>query len=130
MDLVQLSGFKRIYAVDTFAKQYKKLFGKSEAQYIKYSEKLNTNLGILDALGLDALEMQKFESLVNEDGLYSIRHVSQINPRVIFTVITTISDEGEIVLLSCAKEKSTADYDKAKQTAQQYRKELLKNANE
>ena len=122
MKLVKLAGFNRIFAVDTFQKEYKKLFGKSKAQYIEYYEKLKTNLDILDTLYTDALEMQQFEPLVNEDGLYSIRHVSQVNPRVVFTMIT---DGGQVVLLSCAKEKSTSDYTKAKQKARQLRKEIL-----
>ena len=127
MNLVKLTGFESIYAIDDFQKEYAKLFGKSIAQRKEYYKKLLVNLGILDKLKLDALEMQQFEPLSNEDGVYSIRHVSKVNPRVIFTMVTS---DGLIILLTCAKEKSTSDYTRAIKKARQFRNEILQSLQE
>jgi len=63
MELVKLEDYNHIYAVDTFAKEYKGLFGKSKKDYTSYKQILETNLRILDRVDLQqALTYLQFES--------------------------------------------------------------------
>ena len=110
MDIIKDEQFERVYMVDVFEKEYRKLFGKSKAIYQKEAEQLAVNLTLLDAQGTAALEQDQFHAVRGHSPLYSIRHVSVANPRVLFVFTET---DGAIVLLSCALEKSTSDYDAA-----------------
>ena len=120
MELVKLEDYNHIYAVDTFAKEYKGLFGKSKKDYTSYKQILETNLRILDRVDLQqALTYLQFEKLENEE-LYSIRHVSKSNPRVIFASVL----EGHVILLVAFKEKRESDYQNALRKAKDRMKEL------
>lgn len=120
MDIIKLVDYNNLYAVEPFWDEYEALFGKSKTAYKKYLKKLRFNLGVLDREKQRSIQYQQFEQLDNTN-LYSIRHVSAINPRVIFAYI---DNDGNIVLLSSFKEKSTSDYDRGVQQAKQRLKEL------
>lgn len=122
MDLIKLDGYNNIWAVDSLSGEYKKLFGKDNFSFRQAQSKLSTNLQMLDELGAEAIELQQFERVKNSDGIYSIRHVSQMNTRVLYTL--TIDHSGRIILLTCFLEKSTSDYDTATARAES-RKKLL-----
>lgn len=120
MDIIKLKDYNNIYAVDCFAEEYAELFKKSASSYIKYQEKLRKNLRILDVELMNAIRYQQFEKLENTS-LYSIRHVSAVNPRVIFAYIDA---GGKVLLLASCKEKKGADYSRALAKAQQRLKTL------
>ena len=44
MDIIKDEQFERVYMVDVFEKEYRKLFGKSKAIYQKEAEQLAVNL--------------------------------------------------------------------------------------
>lgn len=122
MKLLLLSGYKKIYAVDSFWEEYQKLFGKDLDSYVKEKEVLLTRLQMLDGRPLSELLRlsAQFERLSNED-LYVIRHVSKRNPRVIFV---TSDEEGNVVLLNSFLEKKRGDYEIAKNKARERMKLL------
>lgn len=120
MEIIKLEDYKDIYAVEPFLSEYEALFGKSKAAYKTYFKKLRFNLGILDREKQRSIQYQQFEQLENTK-LYSIRHVSAINPRVIFAYI---DNNGKVVLLSSFKEKRDSDYDRGVQLAMQRLKQL------
>ena len=117
MKLLLHSGYKKIYAVDSFWEEYQKLFGKDLDSYVKEKEVLLTRLQMLDGRPLSELLRlsAQFERLSNED-LYVIRHVSKRNPRVIFV---TSDEEGNVVLLNSFLEKKRGDYEIAKDKARE-----------
>lgn len=120
LELKKLDGFERIYFVDSFFKEFKKLFNKDAQAYNKYIAKLNEHLTILDN-SESSLTLPRFEPLKNEKNLLAIRFVSKLNVRVIFS----IEANGTIVLLLTSfKEKSTSDYNSAINRAKKYVKEL------
>ena len=122
MNLLSLIGYKKIYAVDSFWDEYRKMFGKDAHSYKEEKELLLTNLRMLDDRPLsELLELPaRFERLVNED-LYVIRNVSKRNPRVIFV---TGDENGNIVLLNSFLEKNRGDYELAKAKARRLLKLL------
>lgn len=113
MEIIKLKGYEHLYAVDSFFLEYQALFGKSAAEHKKHLTKLRTSLGILDRELQAAVQYQQFEKLSGEE-LYSIRHVSKANPRVIYAFFT---DDGKIILISCFKEHNAADYQRGIQQA-------------
>lgn len=120
MEIIKLKEYNNIYAVDSFFSEYSQLFGKNKAAHTKYLSKLRINLRILDQELKKALQYQQFEKLENQP-FYSIRHVSKINPRVIFAYI---DNDGKVVLLSSCKETRHSDYDHAVEKAKQRMKQL------
>lgn len=113
MEIIKLTGYGHLYAVDSFFLEYQALFGKSAAEHKKHLAKLRTNLGILDRELQAAVQYQQFEKLGGEE-LYSIRHVSKANPRVIYAFFAA---DGKIILISCFKERNAADYQRGIQQA-------------
>lgn len=85
MEIIKLKDYNNIYAVDCFGEEYKALFGKSLSSYQKHLAKLRFNLRILDKELKKSIKHQQFEKLEGSN-FYSIRHVSAINPRVIFCI--------------------------------------------
>lgn len=120
MEIIKLADYKDLYFVEPFFDEYEALFGKSKAAYKQYLKKLRFNLGILDREKHRSIQYQQFEQLENTN-LYSIRHVSAINPRVVFAYI---DNDGKVVLLSSFKEKGDSDYDRGVQLAKQRLKQL------
>ena len=120
MNIIKLKDYNHIYAIDSFLDEYVALFGKNKSAYLKHLKKLRTNLKILDSKMEKSIQFQQFEKLEGQP-FYSIRHVSKINPRVIFVLID--NDENVILLSSC-KEKSKGDYDRAIAKAQQRMHEM------
>lgn len=120
MEIIKLEGYNRIYAVESFFSEYNSMFGKSKAIHIQYLKKLRTNLDILDKEMKKSIQYQQFEQLENTN-LYSIRHVSKVNPRVIFAYI---DNDGNVILLSSFKEGKRADYSRAMEQAKQRLKQL------
>ncbi len=127
MEIIKLKDYNRIYAVASLPDEYKKLFGKSQTEYKKCLKKLKTNLRILDQTEFKhaLTTYQQFEKLENEN-LYSIRYVSQSNPRVLFCLVS----ESGIVLLSACKEKDSSDYESAKLRAKERVKEMEEMTND
>lgn len=111
-----------IYVAESFDGDYRNLYGKSKDSFEKNKLKLNKNLSVLEKVGIKTAisDYQQFEYLTNEN-LFSIRHVSKLNPRVIFAYC---APEGQILLLSCVLEKNKSDYDKAINKANNIIKEL------
>ena len=115
MNIIKYDKLKRIYYVDSFWKEYRSLFGKSERDFFDYSKKLISNLSFLDNIKNMQLALQNpnIEKLVNTP-LYSIRHRSKLNPRVIFICCMGSEDNpGAIILLASILEKSASDYSRA-----------------
>lgn len=110
LDIIKDDRFERVYMVDVFEKEYRKLFGKSKSTYLAELEQLAVNLELLDVQGTRALEQEQFHAIRGHSPLYSIRHISTANPRVLFVFTET---EDAVVLLSCTLEKSKNDYDSA-----------------
>ena len=108
MELRKLRDFERIYYADTLFDEYAALFGKNSVEYTRHLKKLYENLSILDNNGV--IQLPRFEKLKGGNGLFAIRHVTKINPRVIFAIETS---EGAIILLAAFKEGSSSDYDAA-----------------
>ena len=115
VQLVSLKGYKKIYAVDSFFDEFKKLFGKDTHTYELEKKSLLTSLDLLDQHPLlELLKMgARFERLSNEE-LYVIRHVSKTNLRCIFV---TGDEDGNFYLLNSFLEKSRGDYEIAKDRA-------------
>ena len=120
MDIIKLEGYKNIYAVDSFLSEYQSLFGKSKKSHDQYLKKLRHNLRSLDNEMKNAIQYQQFEQLENSN-LYSIRHVSVFNPRVVYAYI---GDDGKVILLSSFKEKNRSDYARGMKQAAERLKEL------
>lgn len=115
MKIVSLVGYHKLYATDSFWEDYRKLYGKDKVSYESEKRVLLTNLNLLNAVPLsELLQMQQFEKL-SPDELFSIRHVSKKNPRVLFAVD---KERDACVLLCCFLEKSQSDYHRAKKKAQ------------
>lgn len=120
MEVVKLKDYNNIYAVDSFDSEYKSLFAKSKSDYSHYLKKLRFNLSILDKELKKAIQYQQFEQLENTN-IYSIRHVSVINPRVIYAYI---DEAGKVILLTAFKEKNASDYERGIKQAKQRLKQL------
>lgn len=122
MQLVKREGFQKIYQTDSFDKDYRKLFGHG-GDYKVYEKKFLHNLKVLDESSSinHALLLQTFELIDKNDHIYSIRHVSGRNPRVLFFHEV---DDGNYVLLCSFLEKGDSDYDKAVKRAKAILKEL------
>lgn len=120
MEIIKLKDYNNIYAVDSFYSEYQSLFGKSKNLYDQHLKKLRYNLKILDSEMKKAIQYQQFEQLENSN-LYSIRHVSIINPRVVYAYI---NDDGKIILLSSFKEKTKSDYTRGMKQAKERLKQL------
>jgi len=120
MEIIKLKDYNNIYAIDSFFSEYRGLFGKSKAAHTQYLQKLRFNLDILDREMKKSIQYQQFEQLENTN-LYSIRHVSVINPRVVFAYIDS---DGKVILLSSFKEGKRADYNRAVEQAKQRLKQL------
>ncbi len=106
-----MSGYDRIFKVDSFSDEVDDLFGKNKGERHRFLNWLDKQLHILDEMGIDATHSEQFEVLTNTDPtLYAIRHPkSKLNERYIY-----IYCEGEdILLLTAFKEKSGSDYRKA-----------------
>lgn len=116
LDIIKDERFQNIYFTDVFPKEYKRMFGKSKKQYELERNQLAINLSLLDTDKQAALEQKQFHAITGHHGLYSIRHVSVSNPRVIFVFAES---DTAIVLLSCTLEKSKNDYNEAIALAEQ-----------
>lgn len=115
MGITKLMDYDNIYAVDTFEEEYKKMFSNSR-DYDFYHKKLTTNLAMLDTFNniQSAIINMNFEHIENTENLYSIRHVSTLNPRVIFFCK---AGENTYILLNSFFERDKKDYRKAIKTA-------------
>lgn len=115
MNIYKDVSYKRIYFLDGFWDEYRSLFKKSKNDFEFYVNHLNSNLYFLDNVATMNLAIQtpNFEKLSNYS-LYSIRHISKLNPRVIFYYhIDDIDNPGQIILLTAFLEKRKSDYEKA-----------------
>ncbi len=117
MEILNYTGFDKIYYLDVFEKELSKLKKKNP----KYAKWLERKLEILERGATAATDGKRFEKLENYD-LYSIRHVSKQNERIIYYII----DEDDSVILLCAfQESNTSDYRNAINTSLQ-RLKILK----
>lgn len=120
MKIVPLGDFENIWYIDSFAKEFQHLFGKSKKEANDYLEVLFRDLELLDKF--DIAELRQFEPLVGEDDLYSIRLMGRANCRVLYTC-TMIGNK--IILLFPFLEKSKSDYEKAIRRARPIVKSIL-----
>lgn len=122
MQLIKRVGYEKIYELDSFDKDYRKMFGKGGA-HNSYYKKFLENLKVLDNVSSieHALIDQRFELIDGESHIYSIRHKSKMNPRVLFFHTTA---DGVYILLCGFLEKSKSDYDVALRKAKGILKEL------
>ncbi len=126
MNIYKCNDFKRIYCSENFWDDYRSLFGKNKKDFDSYCSRLISNLSFLDNIkNMNlALQNQNFEKLSNSS-FYSIRHVSKLNPRVIFICFVENTDNlDEIILLTAFLEKDKKDYAKAIQKANSILKSL------
>ena len=117
MKIEKYEDFENIWRVNGFDKEYEALFGKSKKEYRRCVETLFRNLELLDKNQTDG--RSQFEKI--EDNLFSIRDVSTLNPRVLYTGVL---NDGRIVLLHPFLEKSKKDYEQGKRRAREQIKEL------
>lgn len=123
MRLVKLEAYKKIYAVDSFEKEYTNLFGRN-ADFEKYKNKLHYHLQILDdAANIQQVLLHKdFEIFQNVENGYIIRYVSKLNPRTVFFYA---AEDNIYILLHSFLEKTTKpDYKKAANKVNGILKEL------
>ncbi len=106
----KLTGFTHIYYYDGLLEEFKKLFGKSESDYIDCLKRLRSNLRVLDTeMRTAVIKHKQFEKLEGKN-LYSIRDLGKMNDRVIYAFV---DQEGSAILLTAFKEKKGAtDYRK------------------
>lgn len=114
LELIRTEGFKNIYEVEQFQKEFKKI-AKNDKRYYDW---LLVKLAMLEEKGMEALKLESFEPLPHTNPkLYSIRYPhSPLNPRAIYVY----ANGNEIYLLTAFKEsskKSNSDYDSAIKTA-------------
>ena len=104
MEVFQMPGFKRIFYLDVFKKEFLEATDHED----RYRYWLLQKLTILEEYGKKALLLGQFEKLNHEEvDLYSIRYPhSKLNPRVIYFYV----DGDDIVLSTAFKEKSSNDY--------------------
>lgn len=102
MEILNYTGFDKIYYLDVFEKELSKL----TKQDPKYANWLERKLEILERGATAATDGKQFEKLSNCE-LFSIRHVSKQNERIIYYII----DEDDSVILLCAfNERNKSDY--------------------
>ena len=114
LELIKTEGFKNIYEVEQFEKEFRKIAKKDK----RYYDWLFAKLAVLEEKGMEALKLESFEPLPHTNPkLYSIRYPqSPLNPRAIYVY----ANGNEIYLLTAFKEsskKSNSDYDSAIKTA-------------
>ena len=114
LELIKTEGFEKIYEVEQFEKEFKKIAKRDR----RYYDWLIAKLSVLEDKGMEALRLESFEPLPRTDPkLYSIRYPhSPLNPRVIYIY----AKGDEIYLLTAFKEsskKSNSDYDSAIEVA-------------
>lgn len=120
MRIIPLDDFENVWCVESFAKEFHHLFGKSKKLTNDYLEILFRDLELLDKF--DITDLPQFEPLVGENNLYSIRLMGKANCRVIYTCMLS---NDRLVLLFPFLEKSKSDYEKAKRRARALVKDLL-----
>ncbi len=113
MDIVKNNIFSQIYEVDCFQKEFLEMSDEKYAltpPYPRYQKWLIGKLCVLEELREEAVRLRDFEVLEGTSPkLYSIRYPkSKQNLRVIYTYL----EDGEILLLTAFKEKSSSDYDR------------------
>ncbi|HHU72180.1 MAG TPA: hypothetical protein GXZ21_09130 [Clostridiales bacterium] len=111
MDIVKNSMFSKIYEVDCFQKEFKKMTKEKLAikpPYPRYQKWLIASLTILEEYGKDAINLENFEQLESvKPSIYSIRYPkSKLNPRVLYVYL----ENGDILLLTAFKEERKSDY--------------------
>lgn len=119
MKIVKNTMFSHIYEVDCFQKEFVEMFHEKfvlKPPYPRYQKWLIRKLNVLEELQEGALKLRDFECLEGTTPkLYSMRYPkSKLNSRVIYTYL----DEGEILLLTAFKEKSSRDYNRHIKLAQ------------
>ncbi|MBR6694346.1 MAG: type II toxin-antitoxin system RelE/ParE family toxin [Clostridia bacterium] len=121
MDLIKTAGFKNIYEVEQFKKEFVKIAKKNK----RYYNWLIAKLSILEEKGMEALKLEGFEPLsATTPKLYSIRYPhSPVNPRVIYVY----ANGNEIYLLFAFKEKNNSDYTSAIKVAHDRLKYIREN---
>ena len=122
MNLVKFKGYSKIYAIDTFEDEYKKLLKKT-GEYNKCLNKLKFNLNFLEESESieTALLNKNIEKLKDSTNLYSIRNISSLNPRTIFCYLT---EDNLYILLNSFLEKNSSDYNKGIKKAKNIIKHL------
>ena len=124
LERIKTEGFKHVYEVDVFKKEFKKITGETKNDQ-RYHKWLKRQLLRLEDLGMKALVLDGFEPLSDTNPrLYSIRYnKSPLNPRVIYIY----ANGDEIYLLTAFKEsskKSNSDYNRAVKIAHERLKYL------
>lgn len=107
MEILKYSEFRRVYRVDAFDKELKKLFNKSSREYKDYLIYLVERLRFLEDSNCRLTE-GSFEKLtVTEYELYRIKQKSKgKNVRVIYFY----RENDDIVLLAAFEENNKSDY--------------------
>ena len=115
MDLLQVAGYKKIYQIEGFEKEFEKSVSETKPTG-RYHKWLRKQLNSLEEYGYNALKFENFEPLSDTNPkLYAIRYPrSKKNPRIIYIYV----DDCEVYLLHAFKESKTSDYNQAVKTAE------------
>lgn len=113
LEKLDIYGLNDIYAIDIVQKEFKKAVDepwKKDPPWKRYQKKLIQDLAVLDIKKEHAIDFPQYEKISGEDKIYSIRHPeTKKNVRVLYT----ITENGEIILLTAFLEKNEGDYQKA-----------------
>lgn len=116
MEILNYIGFDKIYFLDVFEKELSKL-KKHDSKYASWLER---KLEILEHGATAATDGKQFEKLSNYE-LFSIRHVSKRNERIIYYII---DEDDSVILLLAFCERNKSDYRNAIDTALKRLKKL------
>lgn len=107
MDIIKIDELRKVYRVDVFDKELKKLFNKSLNEYLEYTKYLLGRLRFLEECDYHPTKAPYEHLKVNGYDLYRIASKShKKNVRVIYFY----KENDDIVLLAAFEEKNKSDY--------------------
>lgn len=115
MNLLKVKGFKKIYALEVFEKEFRKLFKKNNDEYRQYLKRLRSKLKLLDKYGRVIVDQINTIESLKETELFAIRLIGKQNVRVIFAIVVS----QKIILLQSFEEGNKNNYNLALQTAKE-----------
>lgn len=102
-----INQLKRVFYVNTFEKDLKKQFAKSNAELTEYYKYLLANLTVLDEAATPPTE-GNFEKLTLDN--YNIYRLKSPSKRKNVRVLYFYLENDNIILLSAFQEKNKSDY--------------------
>ncbi|WP_022766637.1 type II toxin-antitoxin system RelE/ParE family toxin [Butyrivibrio sp. XPD2006] len=108
LEHIGIEGLSDIYIISNVKKEFEKAVDeiwKRNPPWKRYHGKMIQDLAVLQCQKEKAIDLECFEKI--KDDIYSIRHPeTRKNVRVLYT----ITDNGEVILLTVFLEKNDNDY--------------------